>query len=150
MTISFYMNSSENLTVSKTLTHLSDMQGTFRAETDTLSPEVLIAADYTALSTQIGNYAFISETKRYYFIVDIKIVREGLVRISLRTDVLMSFKDDILKLSAIVARQEKTWNLYLSDSYFKTYQNSKIQLKAFSNGFTTPNGYTWILVTAGG
>lgn len=67
----------------------------------------------------LKNYAYIPDFNRYYFVVDIVSVRSGLWLFKLKCDVLMSFKDDIYDLECIVARNETTYNLMLSDSKMK-------------------------------
>lgn len=67
----------------------------------------------------LKNYAYIPDFNRYYFVTDIVSVRSGLWLFKLKCDVLMSFKDDIYDLECIVARNETTYNLMLSDSKMK-------------------------------
>lgn len=42
------------------------------------------------------NYAYIPKFERYYFIVDVEILNKKIVRLRLNTDVLETYKTDIL------------------------------------------------------
>ena len=66
----------------------------------------------------------------------------------MHVDVLKSFADQIRNQTAVVARQEKKYNLMLDDGFFMTYQNPKIQTKLFSvaDPFETQE---FVLVVAG-
>lgn len=129
----------------KTFSQLTPYAGTLREECSILSPSFVIATD--ADLTQY-NYAYIEAYSRYYFITDITSVREGLWRISLRCDVLMTYADEILQQTAIISRQENLFNTYLPDT-MATYANSDVVTKAFPNRFNSDE-YSYVLVTAGG
>lgn len=82
-----------------------------RGDIGCMTPTITIEA---ADSEVIGaNYCYISAWDRYYFITDIHSPVEGLFIISLRTDVLMSFKDSIGLQSGIVEKQQNIYNMYL-------------------------------------
>lgn len=53
------------------------------------------------------NYVYIPKYKRYYFITNIS-TKGGLVEISTKVDVLMSFQNDIYKSEQILSRCEMT------------------------------------------
>lgn len=93
------------------------------------------------------NYCYIPEFGRYYYIDDHAKITGGQVEIVCAVDVLMSWKQYFLPLSAVIARQENKWNLYLNDEMFKAYQNPMIQCKKFPNGFNTQE---FVLTLAGG
>ena len=64
-----------------------------------------------------ANYAFIREFNRWYFITAIQSVRDNLWRLSLRVDVLMTYKGIIRNHGGIIARNEFDYNLLIEDSY---------------------------------
>ena len=64
----------------------------------------------------------------------------------LSVDVLMTFRDEIKNMEAIIKRQENNYNLYLDDGIFKAYQNTKHKLLKFPNGFSD---FSYILALAG-
>ena len=94
------------------------------------------------------NYNYIDGFARYYFVNDVKSVRNGVWELSSHVDVLQSFRTGILNQPAIIARQEKYWNLFINDGQFKVYQNSIIGKIPFPSGFSAPTG-CYTLAVAG-
>lgn len=108
--------------------------GTLREGTSILDPVIVIHPDENLQPNFIKekNYMWIEQFGRYYYITNIVSPYNGLWEIHGHVDVLMSFKDAIREQVAVVARQEKKYNLMLDDGFFMTYQNPKIQTKLFS------------------
>lgn len=52
-----------------------------------------LTLDFVLTNYENENYVYIPDFGRYYFITDIEIKNNGLFRISLKEDVLMSYKD---------------------------------------------------------
>lgn len=145
MDIKLYKNHSEKNKINKSLTGEVEYSGTLRDETSVINPTVLIHA--TNLS--LYNYAYIPEFHRYYFIRDIVSVRNGLWRVTLSVDVLMSFKNDILDLNVILSDTESTGQSdYYSGDQWRTLVKAKTDIIKFSNGLLDNGEY--ILITAGG
>lgn len=65
------------------------------------------------------NYAYIPDWNRYYFISDIT-YGIGLWILSLRVDVLASFKDDILATSQYILRNANSYNTNIMDTLYPT------------------------------
>lgn len=131
--------------VVKTISTLYTLTGELKAETSILNPVILINADISNLTD--CNYMSIPAFARKYFVTDIRSIRNGLVEISGRVDVLTTYQTQILAQRAIIRRQEQEWNLYLNDGVFKVYQNPEIVTKAFPSGFSTQE---IIIAVAGG
>lgn len=145
MDIKLYKNHSEKNKITKTLTGEVEYTGTLRDETSVINPTVLIHA--TNLS--LYNYAYIPEFHRYYFIRDVVSVRNGLWRVSMSVDVLMSFKDDIYDLNVILSDTESTGqNDYYAGDQWRSLVKAKTDIIKFSNGLLDNGEY--ILITAGG
>lgn len=145
MDIKLYKNHSEKNKINKSLTSEIEYSGTLRDETSVINPVILI---YAANLSQY-NYAYIPEFHRYYFIRDIMSVRNGLWRVSLSVDVLMSFRSDILNLNVILSDTETTGqNYYYSGDQWRTLVKAKTDIIKFSNGLLDNGEY--ILITAGG
>lgn len=73
------------------------------------------------------NYAYIEDFgKRYYFIRDIASVGRGLWDITMRCDVLMTYKDDILSSTAFLSRGEYG-NSLLNDDIASFYPTKTIK-----------------------
>lgn len=156
--ISLYKMQSPANKVDKDISFLiQTVNGTLRAGCSVIDPVIVIETDDNALWKKGLNYAYIEEFGRYYYVTNIIAVPGTISRSSssvylwelhMHVDVLMSFKDEILAQTAIVARQESKYNLYLDDGSFMTYQNPKIQTKTFSveGPFETQE---FVLVVAG-
>ena len=145
MKIKLYKNHSEKNKIRKTLTGEVEYSGTLREETSVINPVILIHANNLSLY----NYAYIPEFHRYYYIRDIVSVRNGLWRVSLSVDVLMSFKTDILELDVILSDTETTGQSdYYAGDQWRSLVKSKTDIITFSNGLLNDGEY--ILITAGG
>lgn len=81
------------------------------------------------------NYAYISEFKRYYFIEDIR-YEIGVWLISMRCDVLASFRTDILNSTQYVLRSTTDYDTTIADSLYLTKLDTKaneFSLIAYTN-----------------
>lgn len=116
MNIIFYYNSSDDNKLNKSLTQKLNLSGNLREGTSIITPTITIqVSDSQYLNVIESNYAYISDFKRYYFITDVICAAKNLWDISMKVDVLMSFKNDILYLPVILDRNEYLYNKYLSD-----------------------------------
>lgn len=133
--ITLQVNNSEKERLDKSITDIATISGTLREKTSLIDPVIVIEGD---LSNYVNcNYMTIPAFNRSYFINNITSVSNNLFEISAHVDVLTTYKTQIRTNDAIIARQEKKWNLYLNDGVFKTYQNPYIVTKAFPSGFTS-------------
>ena len=66
-----------------------------------------------------ANYARIPEFDRYYYITNITVVSSRLFLIDMRSDPIMSFRQEILALSPVISRYEHSTNFYLPDPMAK-------------------------------
>lgn len=124
------VNSSPVEKIGKNLTEGLSFSVDLKAGTSVLKPVLLLASP--AANPLYGyNYMYIQEFGRYYFIDDIKSVRNNMWEISAHVDVLETYRTQILANSAVIKRQQNLYNLYLDDPEFKTYNNSRVQTKRF-------------------
>lgn len=122
------------------------LMGELRKSTSVKNPVILIESTDLIIGY---NYCFITEFSRYYFITDIKSVRAGLWEISMRVDVLMSFKSDILSSAAIIDHETAPENSeYMSSDIWQDLVKDKTDIINFSSGLSESGGY--VLITAGG
>ena len=146
MTISFYNNQSEPNVIQKTLVSQLTLEGTLRSDTNIKDPVILIENDGSIINY---NYCKINEFERYYFIKDIKVIRNGLFEISLSVDVLKSFENDILNTLAIIDHTtDNEISNYLNSPIWESLVKDKTDIITFSNGLSESGGY--VLITAGG
>lgn len=146
MNLVLYTNNSENEKLNKSLTTLQTVTGTLKESTSIINPVIKLSG-VTIANVVVGNYAYISEFGRYYFIKDVVSINDNLWEYHLHVDVLSSFKTQIRNLTCVIKRQEGVYNLYLDDENFKSYQNPQILTKTFPNGFTE---HSYILLVSGG
>lgn len=144
-----YQNSAEVNRVDKTsyLAIVDTLTGVFREECSMQRPSVLI----NTLEIPSFNYVYIPAFNRYYYVTSITTVSYGLWRIELNCDVLMSFKDKIKSLSALIGRQENNYNDYLVDNEIPTENTPVVTVEEIpSSAFTTSQTgavYCYVLST---
>ena len=87
------------------------------------------------------NYAYIKEFGRYYYIVDIISVRNNVWEIHMTCDVLMSFKNEILGLNSIIARNQADYDPMLVDNLIECkydYDYEYVEVAGFACNNTIP------------
>lgn len=144
MEITLYINSSETNKIGKTLTVVDTLTGSLKESSSLTHPNILIEYD----DPTAFNYCFIDTFNRYYYVDDIVIERDNLLRLSLRVDVLESFKESILTQNVIVDKNTANFDLYLPDENLITLVKTKTDIINFSNGLLESGEF--ILITAGG
>ena len=145
-TISLFKTASENNRVVKVLTDEKQLSGELRNQTSVLNPTIRIES-----SDNISgyNYCYISEFGRYYYITDIVSVRTNCWVISLRCDVLMSYKNEIQSMSVILNNTQETGlSNYLASPNWVNLVKTKTDIKVFPSGLSEQGEF--ILITAGG
>lgn len=63
-----------------------------------------------------ANYAYIEDFRRYYYITNITSIHNSVWQLTMRVDVLMSYKNDIYSLKALVVRNEYASDPNIPDS----------------------------------
>lgn len=95
---------------------------------DIFSPVILISyIDIKALNI---NYCYIKELERYYYIHSYQYEKNHLLKITLQTDVLMTFRDNILLSSGVV---KNTKNIQNYNSDFEVLDTSTEKIITFEN-----------------
>ena len=145
-TISLFKTASENNRVVKVLTDEKQLSGELRNQTSVLNPIIRIES-----SDNISgyNYCYISEFGRYYYITDIVSVRTNCWVVSLRCDVLMSYKDEIQSMNVILNNTQETGlSNYMASPNWVNLVKTKTDIKVFPSGLSEQGEF--ILITAGG
>lgn len=134
--INLYQNKAEINRLDKTdyLVSVGNISGYLREESSLIEPKLII--EYEDVPN--FNYVYIAKFKRYYFVQEITSVRTRLFRITLKCDVLMSYKDKILNLNCYIARNEYEYNLDIQDELLPF----EYQKEVFSNYFITGTTFT--------
>lgn len=145
MTIKLYNNLSDQIVVDKNITQIgADITGTLRENCSIIDPVIKLEGTVGA-NIASCNYAYISEFARYYYINNIVCVGT-LFELHMHVDVLMSFRGDIRANTAVIARQQNLYNLYLQDGVFKAQSNPHYQICQFPSGF---NSFNFVLAISG-
>lgn len=145
MEVIFYYNASDDRVINKTLVGSDSFIGEFVGEVNIMSPTIRFSTEEILRY----NYAYIPELQRYYAISAITSYRDGMWDVDFSVDVLMSFRGDILALSAIVDKQSMADNAdeYIDDGSLVTDNVMFTRVHEFEGGF---NNYPeYILITAG-
>lgn len=140
------VNSSPVEKIGKTLSEGLSFDVELKAGTSVLKPVLLLASpsDVTGY-----NYMYISQFGRYYFIDDIKSVRNGQWEISAHVDVLETYKDKILSNEAIIKRQQNKYNTYLNDPEWLCYAYENVIAYKFTGTSPFNKSLKFVLAVAG-
>lgn len=157
MTLTLYKNSSDNEVVDKSLEAIeSGVEFLLLDGCDEFSPVLTLRNRQTARE---ANYLYINEWGKYYYINDRNYDNNGVLTISAREDVLMTFKDEIRGTTQIITRSSdpSVYNSMLEDSLFQAQSNMQIQQKVLGvdvfNTRNNPSGdvtINYILTTVKG
>lgn len=145
MVVKFYYSQSDDRQINKVLTGETSFEGVPRGDIDIMTPVIR----FDSSDIMRFNYCYIPDFQRYYSVRSINVYREGLYDVSLEVDVLMSFRNHILRLECIVDKQAQSKNAdeYIDDGSLVTDNIMFNRVYNFSSGFnSTPE---FILITAG-
>lgn len=141
MQVEFYNTTDNANTINKTLNLIKTINIVFRQAVNEQTPFIILNRN-----NLIGvNYIHIPNFNRYYFISSVENYTTNLVRINLVTDLLMTYKDDILNKPVLIKATEKP-------SYFSTNlptQTTTIK-RVVKSDVTLENENSLILTTIGG
>lgn len=115
MKIILYKYSGENIRLDKTgsLSEPVELDGYMRSDSSIINPNITIELGDEIIGY---NYLYIESFKRYYYITNIiAVTATNIWELSLKVDVLMSFKESILQQTAYVGRNEFDYNKLLPD-----------------------------------
>lgn len=148
MNLKLYYCDDDNNVVNKTLKNEVDQTIVLLDSTSKENPKITIRKNESIeFAIANYNYAFLdSPFNRHYYITDVKSVSGHTWELQLSVDVLMSFKDEILKQNAVIERSSKYFNTYITDDSYVVQNRTRTQTKVFPSGF---NSDGLILVCAG-
>ena len=144
MVVNTYTCSDDNNVLVKNLTEVSTLDNVkLKDATELIKPElVFMSDDYPTF-----NYVYLPKFNRYYYVTNITVNPNKIYRIALDVDVLMSFKDDILKSKGYVSVTTDANPMYNGTQYGSLVNK---QVNTYSSDVVLPDTTTEILVTAGG
>ena len=133
MNAKFYYNKSDRIVLNKDISEKDSVTVRYKGDTDLINPIFIVNAD--KIDDKI-NYIYIGgDIKRYYFI-DSVIFSQGHIELKCSIDVLMSHRSEIENQECIIIRNEKIWNMYLSDDRMELYHKPRYLTFPFEHGFT--------------
>ena len=141
MQVEFYHTADNANTVNKTLNLIKTINIVFRQAVNEQTPFIIMNKD-----NLIGvNYIHIPNFNRYYFISSVDNYTANLVRINLVTDLLMTYKDEILNTPVLITATEKP-------SYFSSNlpTQTKTIKRVVKSDITLNKENSLILTTIGG
>jgi len=107
---------------------------------------VITLNDKNTMDFNTCNYAYLPDFKRYYFIRSIENVSNYMWNLNLESDVLESFKNDILNSVVEVIRGVKQGEYYSTNTQVETIRDIDI----FKSNITLINEKNTILSSIGG
>ena len=134
-------NDSTN-TINKTLDFITDIDVKFKEEVNIYNPNIILKYD----DLIDFNYIYIDKFKRYYFIEDIEVFPNKIYNLTLKCDVLMSFKDDILASYGNITSQTNYNDYYNFDYSSEVRKETNI----YNSNVVLDDVKTTILCTIGG
>ena len=143
MLLKLYNTNSETNRINKVLTDETEFDVRLKDKSSVVNPVLLLKSE-----TYINfNYAYIPKFQRYYFVDDISVYPNKMYILTLRCDVLTSFKDDILKSYARIVEQTN------SNAYYDSNLKSEVRKEVdtyMSNVSFDLTADSLVLVTIGG
>ena len=140
MKVEFYHTADNANTINKTLHPIKTLDIIFRQAVNESTPFIIMNKDKLTGS----NYVHIPNFNRYYFISSVDNYTANLVRINLTTDLLMTYKDDILNSTVLITATNKpsyfTSNLPTQTKTIKRVVKSDITLNKESSLILTTIG----------
>ena len=134
-------NDSTN-TINKTLNFISDIDVKFKEEVNIYNPIIMLKYD----DLINFNYMYIDKFKRYYFIEDVEVFPNKIYKLTLKCDVLMSFKDDILYSYGNITSQTN-YNDYYNFNYSSEVRK---ETNIYNSNVVLEDVKSTILCTIGG
>ncbi len=149
MTVTFYKNNADNRKVNKTseLTTITTLNNVhFYRDENKGGPSLELA--YDADIFDYANYCYIPELGHYYYMSE-PVMSQQRITYTLTTDLLMSFKSDILNLKCIIARQSEKYNVYLRDNRYPVTNKQAVVTLPFPTGFNKSDTQIIMVVNGG-
>lgn len=112
-----YVNSSDERYVNKSLSNIGEYTIVFKSDENSIRPTLKISDSNIP---ETANYVYLSELNRYFYIRN-KRYSKQCIYLECELDPLMSFRSQLGSMEAIISRNERLYNLYLSDEKMEIY-----------------------------
>ena len=137
-----YNTESSINTINKVINFITDIDIKFKDEVNIYKPSIVLKYD----DLINFNYIYIDKFKRYYFIEAVEVFPNKIYHLTLKCDVLMSFKDDILVSYGNIISQTN-YNDYYNYNYSSEVRK---ETDIYKSDADVEQGTSIILVTIGG
>ena len=112
MKLVLYNNKSDSRAINKSIEQIATIDVILKSAQNIMSPEIMLQTKTLPIE---ANYCYIADFGRYYFINAQRLDNGNVSKIELTVDVLMSFKDMILRSTVVAERTTNKYNRYLPD-----------------------------------
>lgn len=152
MNITLYNNFSNNNVVSKNLSVLGTTSGEIKTPSNIVTPTFILKTTSAVLT---ANYLHCDSLDSFYYITEKTVLNGGMVEISCKRDVLMTWNDGVRNIVSVITRQENEKINYIPDNNLplKPYDNTKcIAFSGSELNSDTANifSFNFVLNVAGG
>lgn len=143
MKVTLYKTTDQNNTINKKLTDPLEININLKRSEDQERPRLLLKNDNDKYKGY--NYAYIEFFKRYYFVESTSNNNDRIIELQLETDVLETYKDDILNATGNITTK-------VGSSYTNNSVNSDIRKDhtIYKSNITPERKQTNVLITIGG
>ena len=131
MVVTLFINTSEKNVLNKRITQIGQYNCKIKDDCSVTNPTIILQNIPNANLAKF-NYMYIDIFQRYYFIDSPVLLNNGLVEITGKTDVLMSFRNEIEECSGVLDRQENIFDAYLTDDEFFNENRTKTAFRVFA------------------
>ena len=149
MKITLWKNKSDANVVHKDLELIGQLNIDLQLDKPLLDMDITVPKSEIVFNENMVNYITVTDFKRDYFVKEIVKSRAGVITLNLHEDVLSTHFDKIKNLNAIIARQEKAYNLYVPDGNIPMQTKKNVVTKRFAKSLSDTTG-AMILITQGG
>ena len=144
--ITFYNNNSDRRCINKNLTDATTILG--NVKTQYTSSGISLDIDISVSGITPFQFNYMKFDSKYYYIDSVDFISQNIIRMNCGVDLLESYKSQILKQTAVLARSETSYNRYINDDNLHVNAYKRVQTKAFGNSFSAVS--TPILIVTGG
>lgn len=141
MLLKLYETTEAMNVINKELAVKKEIDIRLRGQPDLINPSILLrGAEYE------GGYNYAMFNDRFYFVESVELVSGDLFRLTLRIDVLETFKEDIINSNMRYRRNLKTGD-YVASGFDEATTKT---VKKIESDKELPEGSTLVLSTVGG
>lgn len=147
LSITTYNNKSANNVVHKDITQIEVTTCDFYGTLDIKRPVVILVGT----TSMLANYAYIPSLSRYYYVETSEVQPDGRLILSLNSDVLMSFWNDVQKSPCVANRSSSNYDPYLTDDMVSVKESVRYSIRRLSGSFApSQSGANHYVLTIGG